>query len=92
MITFEAVPGADGVPLAQRLRHALETIASHVRPSDVVARLHDDTVALLLVETDGPGAHDALFRVRATLAGSGRWEIVSYAYPADAETIATIAA
>jgi hypothetical protein len=63
---------------------ALDAIAPHLRTSDVVARVFEDTVAALLVETNEQGAHDALFRIRNRLASSaGRWHVTAYYYPRD---------
>jgi GGDEF domain-containing protein len=84
LLIFEAVPAMDGIPIRKKLEFAFDAVASQVRASDVVARVFDDTVAALLVETDEQGAHDALFRIRNRLtAQAGRWQVTTYCFPRD---------
>lgn len=88
LVTLEAVPSADGQPVRRRLDAAIARLEPRLRPSDVIGKAFDDTVAILLVQTDRRGAHDALVRLRSALQGSGTWEIATYVYPEDAATIA----
>jgi len=84
LLIFEAVPAMDGIPIRKKLEFAFDAVASQLRASDVVARVFDDTVAALLVETDEQGAHDALFRIRNRLtAQAGRWQVATYCFPRD---------
>lgn len=83
VVTFEAIPVSDGIPIRKKIDYALRIIEEKVRPSDVVARVFDDMVAVLFVETDATGARDALFRLRNTLLGSGHWQIIVYLFPRD---------
>jgi hypothetical protein len=84
MLVFEAVPATDGIPLRKKVEFALDAVASQMRASDVVAGVFDDTIAVLLVETDEHGAHDALFRIRNKLtARAGRWQVTIYCFPRD---------
>ncbi|MEX2227288.1 MAG: hypothetical protein WEB52_12655 [Dehalococcoidia bacterium] len=84
MLVFEAVPATDGIPMRKKLEFALDTIALQLRASDVVARIFEDTVAALLVETDEQGAHDALFRIRNRLTvEAGRWQVATFCFPRD---------
>ncbi|HEY8173763.1 MAG TPA: hypothetical protein VIH21_11810 [Dehalococcoidia bacterium] len=90
IVTFEAIPASDGIPLRTHVDQAASIVEASVRPSDVVARAFDDIVVLLLVETDAAGAHDALFRVRSRLQGHGRWKITAYNFPTDASSIESL--
>jgi hypothetical protein len=92
IVTFEAIPGTDGVPVHTRVDAVSAIIQQQVRPSDVVARAFDDVIVLLLVETDAAGASDAVFRLRSRLQGHGRWTITTYTFPADADAIAALPA
>jgi GGDEF domain-containing protein len=84
LLMFEAVPASDGIPIGRKVEGALEAIAPHLRGSDVVARVFDDTVVALLVETNEQGAHDAMFRIRNRLAAqTGRWQVTTYYFPRD---------
>ena len=84
LLLFEAVPATDGIPVGRKVEFALDSIAPHLRASDVVARVFEDTVAALLVETNEQGAHDALFRIRNQLASrAGRWQVSAYYFPRD---------
>jgi GGDEF domain-containing protein len=84
LLLFEAVPATDGIPVGKKVEIALDAIAPHLRTSDVVARVFEDTVAALLVETNLDGAHDALFRIRNRLASrAGRWQVTTYCFPRD---------
>lgn len=83
VVTFEAIPVSDGIPIRKKIEYALHIIDEKVRPSDVVARVFDDMVAVLFVETDAHGANDALMRLRNRLLGSGHWEIIIYLFPND---------
>jgi GGDEF domain-containing protein len=92
VVVLEALPAADGIPVRQRVDAAIEALRSQLRPSDVIARAFEDVIALLLVETDAAGAHDALLRLRGRLAriGPAAWRITSYNYPKDATRIAAL--
>jgi hypothetical protein len=84
LLVFEAVPATDGIPIGKKVEFALDAVASQLRASDVVARVFDDTIVALLVETDDTGAHDALFRIRNRLvARAGRWQVTMYFFPRD---------
>jgi hypothetical protein len=83
LITLEAKPSNDGVPVRKRIEQALEVLEPRLRPSDVVGRAFEDTVVLLLVETGARGAKDALVRIRARLIGMGAWEVGMLAFPGD---------
>jgi len=90
LITLEAKPASDGVPVRQRIEHALALLEPRLRPSDVVSRAYEDTIVLLLVETGASGARDALVRIRAKLQGLGMWAITLLAFPDDASRIAEL--
>lgn len=82
LIVFEAVPSSDGLPVQRKLRAAIDAISARVRPSDVLARLHDDTVMLLLTETERQGAQDALIRIGNGVANvAGNWRVTAYCDP-----------
>jgi hypothetical protein len=84
LLVFEAVPANDGIPIRRKVEAAVETVASQVRASDVVAQIFEDTIVAMLVETDEQGAHDALFRIRNRLAAeAGRWHVTTFYFPRD---------
>jgi len=88
LLILEAVPASDGISIRQKMQYAIDAIAPQLRGSDVVARLFDDTIVVLLVETNEQGAHDALFRIRNRLvAQAGRWQVTIYNFPRDREQI-----
>jgi GGDEF domain-containing protein len=92
VLVFEALPG-DGTPIRHRLEQMADALSARLRPSDVIGRAFDDTIVVILIETDAVGAHDALFRLRNMLAASGAgasWHIESYAYPDDSDTITAL--
>jgi GGDEF domain-containing protein len=81
VIVFEAT-ASDGAPLRTRLERALQAIVPVVRPSDVVALVFEDTIAVLLVQTSAASAKDALLRMRDRVAQvSGSWSVTAYTYP-----------
>jgi GGDEF domain-containing protein len=83
LITLEARPSTDSVPIRKRLEQAMEVLEPRLRPSDVVGRAFEDTIVLLLVETGPQGAHDVLIRIRSKLLGMGVWELTVLTFPAD---------
>jgi hypothetical protein len=92
VLVFEAQPG-DATPIRRKLDLLSAGLATKLRPSDIIARAFEDTIVVLLVETDATGAHDALFRLRNMLAAAGggaAWWVTSYAYPDDAATMTAL--
>lgn len=94
ILVLEAHPAADGLPIRKKVDVAIERVCAGLRPSDIVARAFDDTVVILLVETDAMGARDALFRLRNRLfnAGKASWSIASFTYPRDEDAIGVLPA
>jgi hypothetical protein len=71
-----------GCRCCKKVEYALAAITATVRPSDVVARVFEDAVMVLLVETDARGARDALIRIRSRVARqAGNWQVTTYTYP-----------
>jgi len=67
---------------------ALAVMVSRLRSTDIVARVSDDTIAALLVETDPPGAARAVERMREELQTyGGSWVSRSLSFPADSPAI-----
>ena len=92
LLLFEAVSGADGMPLRTKLQAALGAMESVVRTSDVISRPYEDMLAVLLVETDAAGTRDALMRIRRRIADrAGTWRVTVLSYPEHARTIAAMA-
>jgi GGDEF domain-containing protein len=92
LLVFEARTG-DGVPLRVKLDALAGALATRLRPSDVIARVFDDTIVVLLVETDSAGSHDVLFRLRSLLAQAGMgtsWQIECLNYPQDDDALAAL--
>jgi GGDEF domain-containing protein len=92
LFVFEAQPIADGATVRQRVDAAMEAMRPQLRPSDVMARVFEDAIAVLLVETDAWGAKHAMLRLRGRLAtlGSPAWRVEAYAYPKDAQAIESL--
>jgi GGDEF domain-containing protein len=88
ILLFEAVPSVDGLPVRRKVEYALTAINATVRPSDVVARVFEDTVMVLLVEADARGARDALIRIRNRVARqAGNWQVTTYTFPEHEQAI-----
>lgn len=88
LLIFEAIPSSDGIPLHGKIAAGLEALQSAARACDVAARVYDDAIALLLVETDAHGARDALFRMRNMLARTaGAWRVTLYHFPEHSRSI-----
>ena len=92
ILVLEAHPAVDGLPVRKKVDMVIERVCAGLRPSDIVARAFDDTVVVLLVETDATGARDALFRLRNRLfnAGMASWSIASFTYPRDEDAIGAL--
>ncbi|MBF6601044.1 MAG: hypothetical protein IVW36_11095 [Dehalococcoidia bacterium] len=88
VLTFEEVPASDGLPIHVKMARALEAMFAVVRVSDLIARPYDDTLVVVLVETDRRGAADALFRIRQRIANrAGTWRVTTLTFPDDNELI-----
>ena len=71
---------------------ALAAVQSVVRVSDVIAQPYEDMLAVVLVETDAAGAHDALFRIRRRIVdAAGTWKLTTLLFPEHAEAVAGMA-
>jgi GGDEF domain-containing protein len=82
LLVFEQVPASDGIPTQKKMKYGLEALRGVARIEDVVAQAFDDTIVVLLVETNARGAKDALLRMRNRLArGAGWWQVTTYQYP-----------
>ena len=90
LVQFEAVT-ADGLPIHQKMKYALDVVTASVRTSDVVALAFEDTIVALLVQTDVLSAKDALQRIRNGVAQqSGTWRLSDWVFPDDAAAIAAL--
>jgi hypothetical protein len=92
VLVCEAAPAADGIPMRRKVAYGVRAIEHAVRASDVIARVYEDVVAVLLVETGATGLDDALFRIRQKLTvEAGAWRFRGYAFPADEPAIRSLA-
>jgi GGDEF domain-containing protein len=88
LIVVEELAGSDGFSLRRKLVEGLRVVEGAVREADVVARVFDDAIALLLIQTDTAGARDVLPRIRDRLArATGGWTFRVYSYPKDEDMI-----
>lgn len=89
LIVFKARPGADGVPVRQRVDKAIDALNAVARPSDVVARVFDNAITVLLVHTGARQLPQALRRLQRSLSlpTTVRWEVDAYAFPRDEEEL-----
>ncbi len=91
LLIFELLPASDGIPTRRKMEAGIEALNASVRNYDVVARAFDDTVVVLLIETDAQGARDALLRIRNRLArAAGAWQVTTYNYPQHQDAIETL--
>jgi hypothetical protein len=88
VLMFEEVPASDGLPIHTKMARALAAMFAVVRISDLVGQPYDDTLVVVLVETDRRGAHDALFRIRTRIADrAGTWRVTTLIFPEDSDAI-----
>lgn len=93
VLVFEALPSSDGMPIRRKMEFALDAIRATVRPSDVVGRVFEDTILVLLVETGPRGAKDALLRIRNRVARyAGNWQVTTYTFPEHQDAIEALPA
>lgn len=91
LVIFEEAPSGDGLHLRQKMEYGLQVLSSSVREGDVVARVYDDTMAVLLIETTTRDVQDALIRMRGRIARyAGTWHIAVYNYPEHASYIESL--
>jgi len=91
LLIFEEVPSADGILPHKKIELGIAALAGVVRKSDVIAHAFDDTIVVLLVETDVAGAKDALMHMRERLARyAGSWQVTVYDFPAHQAEIETL--
>jgi hypothetical protein len=82
LLIFEEIPAADGIAQRKKMEYGLAALAGVARTCDAIARAFDDTIVVLLVETDARGAKDALMHMRERLArGAGSWQVTVYDFP-----------
>ncbi len=92
LLVFEEVPAPDGIAPHKKMEYGLQALRGFARVEDVVARAFEDTIVVLLVETDARGAKDALLRMRNRLArGAGAWQVTMYQYPQHEAVIEALA-
>lgn len=83
LLVFQLLPSSDGILARKKMEAGLQALNASIRDYDVVGRAFDDTIAVLLIETDARGAHDALLRIRNRLArAAGNWQVTTYTFPA----------
>lgn len=88
LAVFEVVPSSDGMPIRKKMELGIAILCQSVRSCDAVAKMFDDTIVALLVETDLRGMRDAMQRVRSRIATyGGSWQVTIYHFPEHAEAI-----
>lgn len=89
LVVLQVQPGRDLVPTRQRVNETIEALSIHTRPSDVIARAFDDTIVILLPETDAVQTRCALFRFHRCLAHPDivNWNVETYTFPRDEREI-----
>ena len=82
LLMVEEMPSTDGLTIRRKLIEGLRVLQRITRSCDVVAHIFDDTIAVLLVETDSAHAKAALLRIQNYLARwAGVWAVSSYSFP-----------
>lgn len=88
VLIFELVT-SDGLLTHRKMDAGLQILNASIREEDCVGKAFDDTIVVLLVETDPSGAKDTLMRLRHRLTRiTGSWQVTAYTFPADDEAIA----
>ena len=91
VLVFELVPSADGLLTHRKMDAGLKVLNASIREEDCVGKAFDDTIVVLLVETDPSGAKDTLIRLRNRITRIARsWQVAAYTFPAQAEAIEQI--
>lgn len=89
LLICEAAP--DGIPMRRKVAFGVRAIEHAIRTSDIMARIYDDVIAVLLIETGAAGLDDALFRIRQKLTvEAGTWRFSGYAFPGDEAAIRSL--
>jgi GGDEF domain-containing protein len=89
VVVFELLPSADGLLPHRKMEAGLQILNASIREEDCAGKAFDDTIVVLLVETDVPGAKDTLMRLRNRLTRiAGSWRVTAYTFPKDEEQIA----
>jgi hypothetical protein len=82
MVLFTSQP-PDGEPPEVACVRGLPAVLTGVRDTDCVARIGTDTIAVILVDTDGEGSRKAALRLLEQIGdGAARWNIRVLDYPA----------
>ena len=83
LVLFTSQPPDDEPPEIACIR-GLPAVLAGVRETDCVARIERDTIAVMLVDTDGEGARKAALRLLECIGdGAARWNIRVFDRPAE---------
>jgi len=92
VIVFELLPSVDGLLPHRKMDAGLQILNASIREEDCVGKAFDDTIVVLLIETDARGAKDALMRLRNRLVRiAGSWQVTAYTFPMHEQSIEQLA-
>lgn len=91
VVTLQATPGPGFQPNHRVTETAARLLERHLRTSDVVDAVDEETIAVVFTGTGKAGLADASIRLRSALMRiGGTWRISEYVYPEQAEAIESL--
>lgn len=88
VLLFELLPSPDGLLPRRKMEAGLQILSASIRAEDCVGKAFEDTIAVLLIETDALGAKDTLMRLRNRLMRiAGSWQVTAYTFPIHEQAI-----
>ena len=88
VLVFELLPSSDGLLPHRKMDAGLQILNASVRDEDSVGKAFDDTIVVLLIETDALGTKDTLMRLRNRLTRiAGSWQVTAYTFPTHEQAI-----
>jgi GGDEF domain-containing protein len=91
LVFFDTPAQGDGRAARRRTDAALAPLAARTRASDVLCRVSANSLAVLLMESPGAGAREALARLREAVPPDDGWTVTVYVYPRDEQMIDDLA-
>jgi hypothetical protein len=88
IVTLQATPSPGFAPNRRLTETAARLLERHLRTSDVVDAVDDDTIAVVFTGTGRAGILDAEHRLRGALMRiGGNWSLQEYVFPEQADAI-----
>jgi GGDEF domain-containing protein len=91
VVTLQATPGPGFQPNQRLTETAARLLERHLRTSDVVDAVDEETIAIVFTGTGKAGLQDAEMRLRAALMRiGGAWRMNEYVFPEQAQAIQSL--